>query len=127
MSAGLAHGWDPIRALRAAFQRYLDPNVEWVNEPQSPDEPIAHGIDAVMRWFESGLEVWGAVRQVPQEISQAGDKVLVLVQTTATERESGIELSESWAHVCTVRDGRITRLEQFRDRDKAVEAAGLAE
>jgi uncharacterized protein len=118
---------DPITALRAAFQRYLDPEIEWINESASPDEPTAHGLEEVIRWFVSGLEVWQSMRQIPEEFRQFGDRVLVLVRAEATERERGVELSESWAHVCTLRGGKIMRLEQFRDRDRALEAASSDE
>ncbi|MGH2984459.1 MAG: nuclear transport factor 2 family protein [Solirubrobacterales bacterium] len=115
---------DPIRALTGVFRRYLDPRIEWINEPESPDRATTRGIENVMRWFESGLEVWESVRQVPEEFRKVGDKVVVLVRTRAKERGSGVELSEPWAHVCTLRDGRIIRLEQFRNREQALKAAG---
>ena len=116
---------DPIPRLRAAFERYFDPEIEWINASQSPDQATAHGIAGVLKWFEDGLEVWEAMRQVPEEFHDAGDQVVVFVKTQARERDSGIELSEPWAHVCAMRGGKIARLEQFRDRGKALAAADL--
>jgi ketosteroid isomerase-like protein len=55
------------------------------------------------------------------------DRDLVFVRLEARGRTTGLELSEPWAHLVTVRNGRVSRLEQFRNRDEALEAAGLSE
>jgi hypothetical protein len=42
-------------------------------------------------------------------------------------RTAGLEIDEQRAHRETERDGKIVRLEQFRSRADALEAAGLRE
>jgi ketosteroid isomerase-like protein len=43
-------------------------------------------------------------------------------------KEAGVQVEMmKYAHVLTVRDGKITRAELHSDREKALEAAGLSE
>jgi ketosteroid isomerase-like protein len=51
----------------------------------------------------------------------------VFVRTSGTARQSGAPVEISVAHVFTLQDGRITRLEVFLDRHEALEAVGLSE
>jgi ketosteroid isomerase-like protein len=37
------------------------------------------------------------------------------------------DINEQWAHLLTVRDGKAVRLQQFRARAQALEAAGVSE
>jgi ketosteroid isomerase-like protein len=67
------------------------------------------------------------VRQLPERSIDCGDQVLVFVRTEARERTAGLEMNEQWVHLLTLRDGKMVRFQQFRDRDEALEAAGLRE
>jgi ketosteroid isomerase-like protein len=80
-----------------------------------------------MEFFETILEAFEQVRQVPERFIDCGDHVLVFLRSEARGRTAGLEINEQWAHLVTVRDGKIVRLQQFRDRDEALEAAGLRE
>jgi ketosteroid isomerase-like protein len=51
----------------------------------------------------------------------------VFVRTSGTARQSGAPVEIPVAHVLTLRDGRVTRLEVFLDRHEALEAVGLEE
>ena len=42
-------------------------------------------------------------------------------------RESGLPMSMEWAQVISVRDGKITRVDAYDNRQEALEAAGLSE
>ena len=44
-----------------------------------------------------------------------------------TRRESGVPISIHFFQVCTIRDGKVRRIEYFRHRVDALEAAGLRE
>jgi ketosteroid isomerase-like protein len=120
---------NPRKALRAATERVADPAIEWVIEPTALDaRPTPYrGIDGVMEFFDGVLEAFEQIRQIPERFIDRGDRVLVFVRAEARTRAPVIELDEKWAHLVTVRDGKILRLQQFRDRDEALEAAGLTE
>jgi ketosteroid isomerase-like protein len=118
---------NPREAIRAFLERFADPEIEWDPDPIQVEQQIYHGIDGVMEFFEQILEAFEQVRQVPERFIDCGDQVLVFVRTEARERTAGLEINEQWVHLVTVRDGKIVRLQQFRDRDEALEAAGLRE
>jgi ketosteroid isomerase-like protein len=118
---------NPREALRAVLERFNDPEVEWEPPPIAVEQQVAHGIDGVMEFFESVLEAFEQVRQVPERFIDCGDQVLVFVRSEARGRIPGLDINEEWAHLVTLRDGKLVRLQQFRDREEALEAAGLRE
>ena len=58
-------------------------------------------------------------------IIDAGDAVLAAVHQSGTGESSGVETELRYFQVWTLRDGKVVRLEGFRDGDRAREAAGL--
>jgi ketosteroid isomerase-like protein len=67
------------------------------------------------------------VRSHPEQITEHGDRVLVIARTSAKGETSGVATDARVAHVWTIRGGKITRLQTFRTRDEALEAVGLRE
>jgi ketosteroid isomerase-like protein len=116
-----------LEAIRVVWERFSDPEIEWENAPTAPGQQIFHGIDGVMEFFGAVLEVFDQGRQVPERFIDCGDQVLVFVRTEVRERSSGLEMKEHWAHLVTLHDGKVVRLQQFRDREQALEAARLSE
>ena len=62
----------------------------------------------------------------PQRFFDLGERVLVLSRFEATGRD-GIEANLPMAHLWTLRDGKVVRMDAFADQQKALEAAGLSE
>jgi ketosteroid isomerase-like protein len=118
---------DPREAIRAVWERFADPEIDWEVSAVWVEKQIFHGIDGVMEFFELILDAFQQVHQVPERFIECGDQVLVFVRTESRGRTTGLELNQQWAHLVTVRDGKIVRLQQFRERDEALEAAGLRE
>ncbi len=58
------------------------------------------------------FEFWNAN---PDEYIDAGDKIVVLGHYKTKAKESGMEIEPSFAHIWTVQDGMITRLQQYAD------------
>jgi ketosteroid isomerase-like protein len=78
------------------------------------------------------IEFWYAdvseIRFDPDELIDLGnDRVLVIGRMTGTGRRSGAPFEIEWANLWTISDGLVIRDEQFADRAKALEAAGLRE
>jgi ketosteroid isomerase-like protein len=64
----------------------------------------------------------------PDEVLDApGDKVVVLSHAWGRGRGTGLEVNMELNVVYTLGDGQIARLEGFRTRRDALEAAGLRE
>ena len=119
---------NPREAIRAAFEPVADPEIEWVNESTVvAEQMVHHGLDGVMEFFDAILDAFEEVRQVPERFIDCGDQVLVFVHSEARALTAGLAIDEQWAHLITVRNGKIARVEQFRNRDQALEAAGLSE
>jgi ketosteroid isomerase-like protein len=119
---------NPREAIRAWLERFVDPAIVWEPEPTATfTSQLFHGIDGVMEFFDAIFDAFEYVRQVPERFIDCGDRIVVFVRSEARARTPGLELNEDWAHLVTVRDGKAVRLQQFRDRDQALEAAGLRE
>jgi ketosteroid isomerase-like protein len=63
----------------------------------------------------------------PQEIIDAGDKVIVPVRFGGRARHTGLEVRFEVVHVCTARDGKWTRIDMYVSKADALEAVGLRE
>jgi uncharacterized protein len=111
-----------------AIIEFLDPEVEWGTPEQDPYMTGTYrGHDGVREFLDQFFELFEEARIEPEEFIEAGDRVVVPFQFTARTRETGIELTERWAHVWTIRRGKATRLDQYTDPEAALEAAGLSE
>jgi ketosteroid isomerase-like protein len=118
----------PREAIRAALERFADPEIEWELDPTvSIDQKAYHGIDDVVEWFEVLLEAFEQAGQVPERFIDCGDQVLVFIRGEWRGRTSGLEINEQWTHLHTLRNGKIVRMQMFRDREQALQAAGLRE
>jgi ketosteroid isomerase-like protein len=107
---------------------YLDPEIEWISTPGLlPDAEDRFGHEGVKKWFEMLEEHFEDVRWEAEEFIDAGDRVMVAATTTARGKGSGIPAELTLFHVVTVRDGKAVREESYRDRNQALEAAGLRE
>lgn len=61
------------------------------------------------------------------DIRDLGDTVLVLSQVSTTGRASGVDLETPFGMVLTIEGGRVLRMVSYRNREQALEAAGLRE
>ena len=90
-----------------------------------PGEAQWHGHDGLRMFFRDYYETWEDLQDTVEELIDAGDHVVAVVDSRGRGRASGAEVE--WgrhASVWTVRDGRIVRVVWFRTRDEALEAAG---
>jgi ketosteroid isomerase-like protein len=100
----------------------FDAEVEW-----SPTEGSYHGIEGVGASFIEWMEPWDEHRIEPEEFVEGDDRVLVTVHLTARGQESRLEVDQRFFQVYTVRDGKISRMVEYVDRARALEAAGLGD
>jgi ketosteroid isomerase-like protein len=129
-----------IQRLRATFEaynrrdfddalKYAHPDVELhpaISELPDLDSRY-RGRDEVKRFFEVITNHWETHVVEPEEtIEIPGDRVLAVERWHARGRH-GIELDFALTEVYTFRDGLIVRIDGFRERAEAFEAAGLQE
>ena len=71
---------------------------------------------------------WVDLAVEPLELIEApDDRVLVSIRLSGRGRESGVAIEAHPFQLCTIRDGKVRRIDFFRHRSGALEAAGLAE
>jgi ketosteroid isomerase-like protein len=62
-----------------------------------------------------------------EEVIGSGDHVVVIACFRGRGRGSGVTVAQRLYEVYTLRNGRVLRVDEFTDRDQALEAAGLRE
>jgi ketosteroid isomerase-like protein len=117
-------GTDPIPRLR----QFCDPEIEIDFSRRPVDAETYRGYEGAARFAEQLREPWDDFRINPKEFLDAGEKVAIFSQMVGRASQSGITVDAPVSHVCTVRDGRVVRLEYFGDdRAGCLRAAGLSE
>jgi ketosteroid isomerase-like protein len=111
-----------------------DPEVEW-DYSRGPFRDlfggeVYHGHEGARRFFREyyAPETWQSVEDNLEELIDAGDHVVSVVNTRARGRASGA--SVEWTHnagVWTIREGKVMRVAWFGSVDEALEAVGLRE
>src|SRR5205809_5279449 len=116
------------RRFEAAMQTY-DPSVVLVvSEDVAVDPGVYRGADAVGEWFGSWFRTFAPnYRLDVAELIPAGDAVVAAVDHRAVGRRSGVEVTTRYFNAYWIKQGRIVRLELFRERSEALEAVGLTE
>ena len=107
--------------------KHLDPQVELRDPPDAPDAQVWHGHEGYRRQLEQFMAAWEDASLEPEEIVDAGDKVLVRVRYWGRAKDEGIEVHAQVFHVFTIRDGRGISIEVFGDEAQALEAVGTRE
>ena len=102
---------------------YADPNVVW----NPVEEAAAQGQDAIRANVERWEIEWEDYAASPEEYIDAGDQVLVSVHWSGRGRGSGLHVDIRTYMVCTLRDGKLIRMDEFIERPEALKAAGLSE
>jgi ketosteroid isomerase-like protein len=72
-------------------------------------------------------EVWQSYRLEPETVVELKGRVLAILREIGRGRASGLEVEGRWGYVITVRDGKIERVEAYRDPRAALDAAGVSE
>jgi ketosteroid isomerase-like protein len=123
-------GWEAwLRGDLDALAEFWDPEVVWdVSHFRDWPEPAYLGIDGVKRFITEWLEVWDDYEVGVDETLAAPDgRVISLAWQRGKGRQSGLEMDVESALIFTLRDGKVTRIENYDNRETALEAAGLRE
>jgi len=116
-----AFGRSDIPALLGA----LAPDVRWEVMGREGDYPtfgVRHGPDGVLAFFQALGGIEDITEFTPVSLHPAGDVVFVQGCVVLTLKTNGRPLAYDWAHVFTVRDGKIATFREFYDTAAVVEA-----
>ncbi len=114
------------RGEMRTFFDALDREIEWKPDVEGIDPETRSGHDGVESYFSTRFEVWDHLREIPEELIDAGDCVVAIVSSQSRGKGSGVEVTERVAHVWTLRKGKAVRFEVFGDREAAIAAAKAA-
>lgn len=102
--------------IEELLQLFAD-DIEWMgndidNVPFSRDY---HGKQDVAQFFAQLNQAQEAQRFEPREMIAEGDRVVVTGYANWTVRATGKSYEYPWVHLFTLRDGKVTKFEQFFD------------
>jgi ketosteroid isomerase-like protein len=125
-----------VRSIYADWECGDRSSVEWahpeielviVDGPSPASWTRLAGMAEAARDFVSA---WEDLRTEAEEYRELDDEqVLVLDHRSGRGKTSGLELSQirtQGAHLFRIRDGKVTRLVRYMDRDRALADLGLA-
>lgn len=116
-----------IRSLYNAFERgdmktildQLDPSIEWISFSDPNTVPWGgkrSGVSGAASFFQALAENLDFEAFEPRQILAAGDHVTALGRTRARFKKAGGGTFDiEWAHVFTIENGKVTRLQEFND------------
>jgi ketosteroid isomerase-like protein len=123
-----------VTATREAFERYargdfspigdFGDDFEYVTSPDNPDAGVYRG-EAGRQWLRTWVESFADMTITGTEFIDADDKVVVGVVQRGRPVDSTVILEERWWPVLSFASGEVVRIQVFRDRDEALEAAGV--
>jgi ketosteroid isomerase-like protein len=128
---------DLVRSIYAAWERgdfgspdWAHPEIEFVIA-DGPSPGRWTGVVGMREGFRAWLSAWEGFRSAAQEFRELDDeRVFVLSHYSGRGKTSGLELGQMQARgagVAYIRDGRVTRLVWYTDRNRALADLGLEE
>jgi ketosteroid isomerase-like protein len=78
------------------------------------------GRDLLLRNHRELLDTWETYRLELQETHAVADQVIAVVREVGRGRASGVEVDSLWGYVITIGDGKVCRVEAYRDPEKAL-------
>jgi hypothetical protein len=121
-----------IREMYAAYSRddidsvlnYMAPDIVWYSPGAAPFAGHRSGREEMRRFFED-VRRWVRIDQFDlDDVLADGDKVVALGRQRATVRETGASYDTHWAHLYTVRGGKVASGEVFADTHAIASAFG---
>jgi ketosteroid isomerase-like protein len=107
---------------------WADPEIEF-EIVEAADSGRATGRAEMAELWGSFLSAWTDLRAEAEEILELDEgRVLVLARNSGIGKTSGLELDDTLsrgANVFEIRDGKVTKLEIYSDRDRAMAELGL--
>jgi uncharacterized protein len=105
----------------------LAPEVEFHLSGAFPDlDPVYRGHEGIRELNDRLNAPWEEISLDPERMIDMGERVLVLCHFQARGRD-GIEVTLPFAHLWTLRNGQVVRMDAFSDQKTALGAVGLSD
>jgi ketosteroid isomerase-like protein len=126
-----------VEAVRAVYEDWgkgnfrsgvdlYDPLALLVQGPGFPEAGAYLGLEGFAEYMQTFLEAWERVTIEAEDLVDSGDSVVAAVMQRAIGKGSEAPVEFRYFQVWSFRGGKVIRLETFRDRATAFEAAGLS-
>jgi ketosteroid isomerase-like protein len=122
-----------VRSLYTAWERgdwgsadWAHPEIEFVSA-DGPSRQSVSGMAALAEAWREFLETWRVEAEDFRELDD--ERVLVLIRIRGRGKASGLEvdqISAQGANLFHIRDGKVTRLALYWNRERAIADAGLS-
>ncbi len=125
-----------LKSLYDAFARgdmptvlgTMSPDIRWSEAESNPYMPSGNawvGPDAVLNnlFMKLGAE-WDGFSVHPKSFYGAGDSVIVEARYSGTYKATGKRMDAQVCHVWDVKDGKVTRFQQYVDTAKLQDVMG---
>ncbi len=109
----------------AALEPVIDPDIESVAAFRG--DATYNGVEGFRKLWLDWLEPWASYHTRVDDLIDAGDRVAVLIRDRARRHDTDFEVEVMSGSVWEIRQGRIIRVQFYRDRAATLEAAGLSE
>ena len=123
-----------MERVEAGFAAHNRGDLEFLVELYHPEAVFEtlllgthHGNEAIRLIYAENQKTLFGYDVVPVELIDAGDKVVAVGQTVGAGPASQISVDDRFAFIFTFRDERIVREQAFRNREEAMEDAGLSD
>src|SRR6188472_72089 len=123
-----------LELIRAGFAAHNRGDLDALVELYDPDVVFEtlllgthHGNEAIRLIYEENQKTLSGYTVEPVELIDSGEQVVaVAAQVNGVGPVSQLAMDgDQFAFLFTIRDGRVIREQAFRNRDEALEAAGL--
>lgn len=121
-----------VERVKAGFEAHNRGDLEFLVELYAPDVVFEtlllgthHGNEAIRVIYAENQKNMDGYDVVPVELIDSGDKVVAVAQMKGAGASSEIALGDAFAFVFTFEGDRVIREQAFRNKEEAMEAAGL--
>ena len=131
----MSENLDLVRSIYADWERGDYSTVEWAHAEiefawaDGPAPSSRTGLTAMAEGWDEWLAAWDDFRSEAEEYREIdNERVLVLGRNTGRGKTSGLDLRQrptKQASLFGVRNGKVTRLVLYWDRDRALTDLGL--
>jgi uncharacterized protein len=105
----------------------MSPHIQWSQAEGNPYRPTGepwHGPDEVNELFMRLGGEWDGFTVHPSSFHDAGNSVIVEGRYTGTFKATGKSMDTQVCHVWDVKDGKVTRFQQYIDTAKLQDVMG---
>jgi ketosteroid isomerase-like protein len=123
-----------VERIKAGFDAHNRGDLDFLVELYDPEVVFEtlllgthHGNDAIRLIYAENHKTMDGYDVVPVELIDSEDKVVAVAQMVGAGSESRIALDETFAFLFTFKGDRVIREQAFRNKEEALEAAGLSQ